>query len=99
MPTSRARRLRTPDRWAVAARVVAAALGGYALANASGIFVATLLPMQRADAVFAATLASFAIYTGAVIYAFAARTAARACAGLVVPSAALGTVAWLLGPA
>lgn len=86
-------------RLAVVSRVAAAVIGGYAFANAVAIFVSHVLPVPRASAVLAMTLASFGIYAGAVIFVFAARTAARAWLGLLVPTAVLGAAAWLLGTA
>jgi Protein of unknown function (DUF3649) len=85
------------DRLAVASRVVAATVGGYAFANVVAVFLSYVLPMGRADAVLAMTLASFALYAAAVIWVFAARSVKRAWLGLLVPIAVLGTLAWLLG--
>lgn len=85
------------DRWAVASRAVAAVVGGYAFAAVAGVFLARVLPMPRADAVLAMTLASFAIYAAAAIWVFAARTAVRAWLGLLVPTLVLGAASWWLG--
>ncbi|EJL85094.1 Protein of unknown function (DUF3649) [Herbaspirillum sp. CF444] len=74
----------------VAARVLAAIVGGYALAAAAAALLAVLLPMPRAEAVIAATLLSFIVFCCAVLWVFAARTAWRAWAGLVLPGALLG---------
>lgn len=87
------------DRAAVASRVAAAVLGGYAFATALGVFLSRTLPLPRADAVLAMTLASFAIYTAAVIFVFAARTATRAWLGLAVPTLVLAALSWLVGNA
>jgi hypothetical protein len=64
----------------VLSRTVAAVLGGYALAYAftagtAGALVATGL--TRSEAVVAASMLSFVIYLGAIIYAFGARSARR----------------------
>lgn len=89
-------------RLGVAARVVAAIAGGYALAAAATALLALLLPrlsvlsMSRADAVVAATLLSFTIYACAVLWVFAARSAARAWLGLLLPAAALAGAATIL---
>lgn len=65
-------------RWAVASRVLAAILGGYAVAYAATAFLAVYLPLIRADRVTFASLACFAVYTAAILYAFGARSALRA---------------------
>ena len=83
-------------RLAVAARVLLAVLGGYALAALATAGLALTLPMARAEAVTTATLLSFAIYAGAVVWVFAARRLASACVGLAVPALALGGLVWLL---
>jgi len=85
------------ERLAVTSRVAAAVVGGYAFANAVAIFLSHVLPIPRASAVLAMTLASFGIYAAAVIFVFATRTALRAWLGLLVPSAVIGAAAWLLG--
>ncbi|ADO72070.1 DUF3649 domain-containing protein [Stigmatella aurantiaca] len=60
-------------------RLVAAAVGGYGLAYTSTAFLSVWLPLARTDRVMFASLASFAVYTVAILYAFAARSAWRAC--------------------
>lgn len=77
-------------RLSVFSRAVAAIGGGYAVAALSTALLASLLTMSRADAVMTATMLSFAVYTCAVIWVFAARTAWHAWIGLVVPAAMLG---------
>jgi len=93
----RAKALTAADRLAVASRVAAAAVGGYTFANVTAIFLAHVLPMRRADAVLATTLASFALYAGAVLWAFAARSPRNAWLGLLVPTAVLGLLTWAVG--
>jgi uncharacterized protein DUF3649 len=85
------------QRLSVASRVVAAIAGGYAFANVVGIFLSRVLPLPRADAVLAMTLLSFALYAAAVIWTFAARSARLAWAGLLIPIALCGALAWLVG--
>lgn len=84
-------------RLAVASRVVAAILGGYALSALATFALATFLPMSRAEASMTATLLSFAIYTCAVIWVFATRTVWRAWMGIVAPSVALSALIWMHG--
>lgn len=77
----------------VASRIVAALFGGYALA-ALGSVAALALPMSKPQAVLTGMLASFAIYAGAVVWVFAARSALRAWAGLLVAAVPLAAAAW-----
>jgi H+/Cl- antiporter ClcA len=48
--------------------------------------------MSKAEASMTATLLSFLIYTGVVLWVFATRTAWRAWAGIVVPSVVIGAL-------
>ncbi len=80
----------------VVSRVAAAVFGGYAFAAVAAIFLSFILPMPRGEAVMTATLASFAIYVGAVVWVFAARTSLRAWAGLLLPGAVMGALILLL---
>lgn len=75
-------------------RLLAAVFGGYALATLLSLVVAGLFPMPRADAAMTALLLSFAVYTAAILWAFAARSAGRAWAGLLLPALPAGL--WLL---
>ncbi len=74
-------------------RIVAALFGGYALA-ALGSVAALALPMSKPQAVLTGMLASFAIYAGAVVWVFAARSAPRAWAGLLAAAVPLAAAAW-----
>lgn len=82
-------------RLAVASRATAAIGGGYALSALAAMAMALYLPLHRAEAVITGTLASFVFYTGAVIWAFAARTAWSAWGGLALPSLLLACGLWL----
>ena len=69
-------------------RVVAAVLGGYALAALASM--ATLaLPMSQTDAVLTGMLLSFMVYAGAVVWVFAMRSATRAWTGLLAAAGLL----------
>lgn len=85
---------------AVFSRVLAALLGGYALAALLASALALALPWlglgTRAEGVQAAGLLSFALYTGAAIWAFGARSALRAWLGLAGLGLACGAVIVLL---
>ncbi|MDR5172069.1 DUF3649 domain-containing protein [Methylobacillus flagellatus] len=85
-------------RLAVASRIVAAVVAGYALASAVSILFALLLPVSKAEAVLASTMLSFAVYAGIVIWVFHARSATRAWIGLLVPLAVISLACWLLMP-
>lgn len=83
-------------RWRLASRCVAAALGGYALASTLPVaLVALAAPatLARADAALVALQLSFVVYTGAVVWAFAARSAALAWTGLVLATLLSGGIA------
>lgn len=69
--------------WRTASRVLAAALGGYALSALAMADLALLLPhlgRTRAEGVLIASLCSFVVYTGVAVGVFAARSAGRAWA-------------------
>lgn len=76
----------------LASRIVAAVLGGYALAALASVAALTL-PLWRSERVLIGLLPSFAVYTLAVIWVFAVRSAARAWGGLLVAAVPLGAVA------
>ncbi|WP_095158686.1 DUF3649 domain-containing protein [Pseudomonas sp. Irchel 3E13] len=82
----------TTFSWPMLSRIVAAILGGYAFTYAFTAALARLLPLDKVDALISASLLSFAVYTGVILWAFACRSAARAWAGLAlaVPLAVIG---------
>lgn len=84
--------LAAPAWLAVLSRSAAALLGGYLFSYAFTAALARLLPLGRADAVIVATLPSFALFTLAILWAFAARSAwwAWLPAALALPLAAIG---------
>jgi hypothetical protein len=84
-------------RLAIAGRVVLAAVGGYAVAALATALGSVTLPLPRAEAVSAATLASFAVMAAAVIFVFAARSLGRAALGLGGVAALLAAGLWLAG--
>lgn len=83
-------------RLALLSRVTAAVIGGYAFASVGTLFLSHLLPASPPEAVLGATLFSFAIYTAAVIWVFAAATPLRAWLGLLLPGLALGALSCVL---
>ncbi|AZE87778.1 DUF3649 domain-containing protein [Pseudomonas orientalis] len=80
-------------RLAVTSRVLAAVVGGYLMASLAAICFALWLPTARADAVIVGMMSSFMFYLLAVLWCFACRTAWRAWAGVMLPSALLATLA------
>lgn len=74
-------------------RIVAAMLGGYALAALTSV-AAVALPIDRVQGVLTGMLASFVVYAGAVVWVFAVRSARRAWLGLVVAALVLLPAAW-----
>nr|WP_242672924.1 hypothetical protein [Azotobacter chroococcum] len=76
----------------VALRGTAAVFGGYVLTYAATAALARLLPLARFDAAMVATLLSFALYTGFVLWAFAAASVRRVWLGIALslPLAAVG---------
>lgn len=85
-----------PARWSVFSRVLAATVGGYTVTALSMAALAAALtcisPASKADAVLAATLLSFAVYTGLAVWAFGSRSATRAWVGLGLLALPCGAV-------
>ena len=82
----------TTFSWPMLSRIVAAILGGYGFTYAFTAALARLLPLDKVDALISASLLSFAVYTGVILWAFACRSATRAWLGLAsaAPLAAIG---------
>lgn len=82
-------------------RIVAAVFGGYALAALASI-APLALPVDVPQAVLSGMLVSFAVYAAAVVWVFAARSAARAWAGLLaaaLPLLLAACMVWFGGAA
>lgn len=77
-------------------RTAAAILGGYALAAAVVIFLGAILPLPKGQAILAASLASFAVYTAAIVWVFAVQDNRRAWRGLLLPAVVLTLLGWWL---
>ncbi|SDU03504.1 DUF3649 domain-containing protein [Halopseudomonas salegens] len=77
-------------------RVLIALVGGYLVANLGAVALATLMPLARVDAALIAIQLSFAVYTGAIIWVFAARSAGRAFIGLLLAALVCLPLVWLL---
>lgn len=78
-------------------RSAAAILGGYALTSAVVIFLGAVLPLPKSQGVLAASLASFAVYTAAIVWVFAVQDNRRAWLGLLLPAVVLAVSGWWLG--
>lgn len=83
-------------RAGVVSRTVAAIGGSYLLASLGTRALALALPLSPVDAVVAATLSGLAIFPCAVMWTFAAASAARAWLGLAVASGLAGLALWAL---
>ncbi len=83
----------------IIARVMAAILGGYILANLISMLLSYLLPVTQAQAVLTSMLASYAIYAAVVMWVFSVKTATKAWAGLLITSALMATMVFILNAA
>ena len=83
-----------PQRLGVVSRILAAAVGGYAFAYAVAGALALILPMARPDSVLVGAMIAFVLYTAAVMWCFAAPSAARAWLGLVAVTLPLALFAF-----
>ena len=81
----------------VLSRSGAAIFGGYALASASSVLLARLLPTPS-QAVLTGLMVGILVCACAALWAFAAASAWRAWAGIVIPAALLFGAAALIGP-
>lgn len=83
-------------RLSVASRVLAAAVGGYALTSALAISIALLLPVGRAHAVMLASDIGFLIYVPILLWAFHTPTAKRAWGWLLFWTGTVSLCSWWL---
>ncbi|HYP82789.1 hypothetical protein [Variovorax sp.] len=88
----------TSAHWNVFSRCLAAVLGGYALASTLPVAIVAACwgGAARSDAVLIAMQMSFAVYAGAIMWAFSAGSARSAWAGLGVLVLLSSLVAWAL---
>lgn len=87
MPTNAASENEGGHRvWPLVSRIAAAALGGYALANALSVAIMGALFDSRAIATMAAMELSFLIHAVAVMWAFSVRSVRVVWLGLLVPT-------------
>lgn len=93
------RLLSSPDaryRLNVASRVLAAALGGYALVSVCAMLMALLLPIGRAQAVMLASDMGFLAYLPLLFWVFHTRSTIRAWGWLLFWVATLSLLSWWL---
>ncbi|MDF0643705.1 MAG: hypothetical protein P0111_06710 [Nitrospira sp.] len=83
----------------VVSRIAAAAFGGYTLTYTFTACLTLLLPLSKTEAVLTAAMFSFVLYTGAIVWAFAASTPRRAWVGLLSPAFGCGVIVFPLFPA
>jgi hypothetical protein len=85
-------------RLTVGSRALAAIAGGYALAAGvtAGLALALKNSGPREDVIMLVTMPAFLVWAGAVVWAFSARTAWRAWAGVAIPGAVVATAVWFL---
>ncbi|PPT18482.1 DUF3649 domain-containing protein [Xanthomonas arboricola] len=80
----------------VLGRTLAAMFGGYALASATNLLLALVLPMPRSEAVLTSMLVGIVVCACAPLWAFATASVWRAWAGIAVPAALMfALAAWL----
>ncbi|WP_242146211.1 hypothetical protein [Sphingomonas sp. BAUL-RG-20F-R05-02] len=80
----------------IAARTIAGSFGAYAVVAALGALLARLLPMARPEAVMTGMLAALLVFPAVTIWAFLARSPARALGGIATAAFALATLALTL---
>lgn len=83
-------------RWMVASRVLAALLGGYALTSSITVLLSLVWPLPTAPAVAASTMLSFTVYTGVILWIFAARRLRTVWLGLIVATVLCSALSCLL---
>jgi hypothetical protein len=84
------------SRLSVLSRTVAAVFGGYVVATVASGALAGVLPLPRAEATLTMLMASFAVYTVAIVWVFAARSATTAWLGLLIPGLVCALILALL---
>lgn len=76
-------------------RAIAAIVAGYGISALASIGLARTLPLERSEAVVAATLIAFLLHACVALWAFAARDALRLWAWLVVIALPFAAMSWL----
>jgi hypothetical protein len=76
-------------RWSVLSRVIAAAVGGYAIVTLLQLAATIVLPVDPHHSLLFFSQTGYLYYTGIILWCFAARTATRAWVGLACVAAPL----------
>ncbi|WP_437879795.1 hypothetical protein [Pseudomonas sp. LRF_L74] len=87
----------SPYARALLSRTVAAIFGGYALTCALVIFLGAIIPLPKGQAVLAASLASFAIFTAIIIWAFSVESLRKLWLWLLIPTVLFTAAGLLIG--
>lgn len=87
---------KTRHNWGIFARVLAAAVGGYALTTLLSFLLLAGLPVEEGNAKSTAQLASYLIWTAIIIRVFAGRSALRVWTELALACAIAGLACWLI---
>jgi heme A synthase len=82
----------------VAARLVTATVGTYAVAALLAAALARTLPMPRVESATVATLLALVVAAAVPIWAFLARGPLRAAVGVIAVALLLAGTAWLAEP-
>lgn len=80
--------------WGTASRLLAGGLGGYALAQLLPVALVAPWGLARTDAVLVAMQLGLGVHVATFMAAFAARSPARAWAGVALAALAASGVAW-----
>lgn len=78
------------------ARIFAALIPGYILANSSAILIGFLLPMPKPDAALAVSMLSFALYTAIIMWVFHVPSMKKLWLTLLLAILGTGGASWLL---
>lgn len=81
--------------WSLLQRILLASMGGYVLCALATALLATSLPMTRVNAVLSATMLSFLVFTGVVMWAFYTPHLRRLWIRLGGACGVLGALLWL----
>lgn len=76
-------------------RAIAATFAGYGISAIASIGLARALPLDRSEAVLAATMIAFLLHACVALWAFAARDALRLWSWLVIVTLPFAAMAWL----
>ena len=84
-------------RWSVVSRIIAAAVGGYAVVTLLHLAFVALLPSELHQSLLFASQTGYLYWTGLIIWCFAVRSATRAWVGLAILAVPLIAIdAWYL---